>query len=80
MTADPQDDRALTRAAVAASGLSQVQFAHALGVDPRTVRRWLAGDRVPSATARALLRQQVAAGPVAESSALDRLRRAVSGG
>lgn len=32
------------RAALASTGLSQVALAQALGVDPRTLRRWLAGD------------------------------------
>lgn len=32
------------RAALTATGLSQLALAEALGVDGRTVRRWLAGD------------------------------------
>lgn len=35
----------LLRNAIAASGLSARSFAALLGVDERTVRRWLAGDR-----------------------------------
>ena len=34
------------RAALAALGLSQVGFARTVRVDPRTVRRWVAGDAV----------------------------------
>ncbi len=33
------------RAALRRLGLNQVAAAKQLGVDPRTVRRWLAGDR-----------------------------------
>jgi transcriptional regulator with XRE-family HTH domain len=33
------------RAALAALGLSQLEAARRLGVDGRTVRRWVAGDR-----------------------------------
>lgn len=38
-------DSDLIRAAIAASGLSQVAFAGLVGVNPSTVRRWLAGAR-----------------------------------
>jgi lambda repressor-like predicted transcriptional regulator len=33
------------RAALAATGLSQVRLAHAIGVHPPTLRRWLSGAR-----------------------------------
>jgi transcriptional regulator with XRE-family HTH domain len=43
------------RDALAALGLSQVDAAKLLGVDPRTVRRWVSGDRdVPPPVARFL--------------------------
>lgn len=41
-------DAELLRAQIEASGLSAVRFARdVLGRDPRTVRRWLAGETVP---------------------------------
>lgn len=48
------DNRATLRAAIDASGLSARRFAvRALGVDERTVRRWLAGDaEIPAPAAR----------------------------
>jgi DNA-binding transcriptional regulator YiaG len=43
------------RAALKRLGLTQVAAAHALGVAPRTVRQWLAGDRrIPEPAARLL--------------------------
>lgn len=47
MTARTKEERIeLLRATIEASGLSQVRFAtDVLLCDPRTVRRWLAGDR-----------------------------------
>lgn len=45
------------RAMIDASGLSQVEWARSiLARDPRTVRRWLAGDPIPEAVADWLLR------------------------
>ena len=39
------------RALIAASGLSQQAFARDVaGRDPRTMRRWLAGETIPDAT------------------------------
>lgn len=35
------------RAALTATGLSQLALAEAIGVDGRTVRRWLAGAPLP---------------------------------
>jgi hypothetical protein len=34
------------RAAIGAAGLSTAEVGDLLGVDPRTVRRWIGGDRV----------------------------------
>jgi len=49
------------RAAIAALGLSQVGAARFLGVDGRTSRRWIAGERpVPEPVSR-FLRYMVAA-------------------
>jgi hypothetical protein len=49
------NDRDLVARAVAASGLSIRQFAlRIVGREPRTVRRWLAGQPIPKA-ARAFL-------------------------
>ncbi|HEX9488488.1 MAG TPA: hypothetical protein VF976_15575 [Gemmatimonadales bacterium] len=43
------------RAALTRLKLTQVAAAHALGVDPRTMRKWLAGDaRIPEPAARLL--------------------------
>jgi hypothetical protein len=39
------------RAIIEASGLSQVEWARTVvGRDPRTVRRWLAGEAIPPTT------------------------------
>lgn len=39
------------RALIEASGLSQVEWARTVvGRDPRTVRRWLAGETIPPTT------------------------------
>jgi transcriptional regulator with XRE-family HTH domain len=40
--------------------ISQVDAARKLGVDPRTVRHWIAGDRAVHPTAAILLRLLVA--------------------
>lgn len=37
-------------------GMSQIQFAEAMGVIPRTVRTWISGKVVPSHSARAMMR------------------------
>jgi len=43
------------RAALKRLGLTQVAAAHALGVAPRTMRQWIAGDaRIPEPAARLL--------------------------
>lgn len=39
----------------AKSGLSQSQFAHVLGVSPRTLQEWEQGRRTPSGAAQSLL-------------------------
>ena len=39
------DQRVLIRAVTAATGLSQAALAAGLGVDERTVRRWVSGAR-----------------------------------
>ena len=44
------------RAALKRLGLTQVAAAHALGVAPRTVRQWVAGDRRVAEPAVRLLR------------------------
>jgi DNA-binding transcriptional regulator YiaG len=45
------------RATITASGLSQVEWARTVaGRDPRTVRRWLAGETIPPTTADWLAR------------------------
>ena len=45
------------RAEIEASGLSQVEWARTVaGRDPRTVRRWLAGETIPPATVDWLIR------------------------
>lgn len=43
-TEDAAEARAIIEAAQAATGLSQVGLARALGVWPQSLRRWLAGD------------------------------------
>jgi len=45
----------VSRRARRATGLTQRAFAHLIGTDARTVARWEAGHRRPSASARALL-------------------------
>lgn len=50
------DARAVIEAAQAATGLSQVRLAAALGVDPSTVRRWLSGAAPLAEPERRLLR------------------------
>jgi hypothetical protein len=51
----------LLTAAIEASGLSARRFAmEVLGVDERSVRRWLAGDRELQATARVVCQAIVA--------------------
>lgn len=44
------------RTLIAESGLSQVKFAEAFGVDPRSVRRWLAGGAMPKTVTDQLAR------------------------
>lgn len=45
------------RALIEASGLSQVEWARTVvGRDPRTVRRWLAGEAIPPTTVDWLVR------------------------
>lgn len=45
------------RAIIEASGLSQVEWARTVvGRDPRTVRRWLAGETIPPTTVDWLVR------------------------
>jgi hypothetical protein len=62
--ADPgqiRDDIELLTAAIQVSGLSARRFAmEVLGVDERSVRRWLAGDRELQATARVVCRAIIA--------------------
>ena len=56
----PSDLRAL----IASTGLSQVEWARTVaGRDPRTVRRWLAGESIPPTTVEWLLRSSVVATP-----------------
>ena len=43
------------RATVEALGLSQQHAARLIGVDPRNMRRWIAGDRAMPEPARRLL-------------------------
>ncbi len=45
---------AVIEAAQAATGFSQVRLAHALGVNPSTLRRWLSGARRMAPTAERL--------------------------
>jgi putative transcriptional regulator len=45
------------RAIRAAAGMTQAEFAAALGSDLRTVQRWEAGDRKPRGAAVKLLEQ-----------------------
>lgn len=48
----PLDPRAAVSAAIQASGLSIAEWARTVvGRDERTVRRWLAGDRIPAQVA-----------------------------
>lgn len=47
-------------AAIAALGLSQLAAAEVLEVDPRTVRRWVAGDRDIPGPVRVALRLMIA--------------------
>lgn len=46
------------RALRARLGLTQVEFAHALGVTPATVSRWENGTAAPSKLALAMLRRK----------------------
>jgi len=58
------------RAALADLGLSQVGFARVARVDPRTVRKWVAGERSipgPIVVLIELLRARAIAGQVDES-------------
>lgn len=60
------------RATLAALGLTQAEAAHMLGVDERTIRRWLAGERkIPEPAARLL--GLIEAYPVFTRSWLSRL-------
>lgn len=62
-----QNDIELLTAAIEASGLSARRFAmEVLGVDERSVRRWLAGDRELQATARVVCRAILARPKLAE--------------
>lgn len=74
-----QTDSELLRAAIDASGLSARRFAvELLGVDERTVRRWLDGTRPLQATARILCNAIVAEPALTEllRAAADRDTRA----
>jgi DNA-binding transcriptional regulator YiaG len=44
------------RAIIEALGMNQVGAARFLGIGPRTSRRWIAGDAVPTVAASKLLR------------------------
>lgn len=57
-TATPEDMRRL-RAAIEASGLSATQYARQILIrNPRTVRRWLAGDSPIPEAVRDFLHEQ----------------------
>ena len=43
----------------ASTGLSQIEFAHLLGVSPRTLQDWEQGRREPTGAARTLLKVAV---------------------
>jgi hypothetical protein len=62
-----KSDIELLTAAIEASGLSARRFAmEVLGVDERSVRRWLAGDRELQATARVVCQAIIARPKLAE--------------
>ena len=65
--------QALLSSAVAASGLSLVAFAGVLGVDGRTLRRWLSGEvKIPASRRRWL--ERLVRVEVTSSSVTVRLR------
>ncbi len=51
------------RAAIETLGTSQAALARLVGVNPRTMRRWIAGDSPIPRTAAILIRTKVAAIP-----------------
>ena len=51
------------RAAIETLGTNQAALARAVGVNPRTMRRWIAGDSPIPRTAAILVRTKVAAIP-----------------
>ena len=55
-------DAAWLRSLLAAHGCSQMQAARLIRYDPRTVRRWLAGDLLPPWSACELLRRMLGDG------------------
>lgn len=57
------------RAALSRLGLSQSEAARRCGVDPRTMRRWLAGDRRIPGPVVELVRTWLAQRPDARQSA-----------
>ena len=59
MTAPDPVTPAYLRSLIEGAGISQGQAAQMLRVDPRTLRRWLAGDRACPWMAAELLRRMV---------------------
>jgi len=61
------------RALIASTGLSQAEWARTVvGRDPRTVRRWLAGETIPPTTLDWLSRASVKASAKAVSVTVTR--------